>query len=111
MLIENYRSNALIDICKLLVGRSTEKMQMKIKVFVIIGIIITINSCSCISKKIEGDGMYNDMHGKEGRKLINTDGRTAPAGDSIDHVCPLGSYPCRSLIYSSHDTTQDPGGH
>lgn len=86
-------------------------MQMKIKVFVIIGIIIVINSCTCTPNVIEGHEISKDMHGKEIRKLINTDGRTAPTGDSIDHVCPLGSFPCRSLIHNPHDTTQDLGGH
>ncbi|OEL35949.1 hypothetical protein BAE44_0003032 [Dichanthelium oligosanthes] len=85
-------------------------MQMKIIVLVVIGIVI-INSCTCIPNKIEGDIMYKEMHGKEVRKLTNTDGRTSPTGDAIDHVCPLGSYPCRSMMQNSQDTTQDLGGH
>ncbi|KAJ1270172.1 hypothetical protein BS78_06G034300 [Paspalum vaginatum] len=84
--------------------------HMKIIVLVIIGIVV-INSRTCISSRIEGDGMYEDIQGNGTRKLINTDGRTAPTGDSIDHVCPLGRYPCPSKIQSSQDITQDLGGH
>ncbi|CAN6227215.1 unnamed protein product [Urochloa humidicola] len=84
---------------------------MKIIVLVVIGIVV-INSCTCISNKIDGDeSIHSDVYGKEVRKLTNTDGRAAPTGDAIDHVCPLGSYPCRSMIQSSQDTIQDAGGH
>jgi len=82
---------------------------MKVVVLVVIGIVV-MNSCKCIANKIEGDTMFRDMHGKEVRKLINTDGRAAPTG-AIDHVCPLGSYPCWSMIQTSQDTTHDLGGH
>jgi len=81
---------------------------MKVIVLVVIGIVV-INSCKCIANKIEGDTMFRDMHGKEVRKLNNTDGRAAPTG-AIDHVCPLGSYPCWSMIQTSQDTTHDLGG-
>ncbi|CAL5028591.1 unnamed protein product [Urochloa decumbens] len=68
---------------------------MKVIVFVVI-VIVVINSCTCIPNKIEGDhSVHRDVYGKEVRKLTNTDGRAAPTGDAIDHVCPLGSYPCR----------------
>ena len=83
---------------------------MKVIVLVVIGIVV-INSCKCIANKIERDTIYKDMQGKELRKLINTDGRAAPTSGAIDHVCPLGSYPCRSMIQTSQDITHDLDGH
>ncbi|KAF8666143.1 hypothetical protein HU200_053859 [Digitaria exilis] len=85
-------------------------MPMKIMVLVVVGILL-INSCTCVANNVEGDGVYKNVHGNEMRKLTNTDGRPSPTGDAIDHVCPLGSYPCRSMIQSSQRTTQDHGGH
>ncbi|RCV32822.1 hypothetical protein SEVIR_7G020300v4 [Setaria viridis] len=69
-------------------------MQMKIIGLLVIGIVV-INSCTCIPNKIDEDRVHKDVPGKEVRKLTNTDGRAASTGDAIDHVCPLGSYPCR----------------
>ncbi|KAK3142900.1 hypothetical protein QOZ80_4BG0353730 [Eleusine coracana subsp. coracana] len=69
-------------------------MKMKIIAVVVILIIFTC-AYPCVQNQVEGGGTYKEMHGKESRKLINIDGRTAPSGDnSIDHICPLGSYPC-----------------
>lgn len=83
---------------------------MKMTVLVVVGIVV-INSCTCVAINIEGDGTYNTVHGNEVRKLTNTDGRASATGDAIDHVCPLGSYPCRSMIQNSQRTKQDIGGH
>lgn len=73
-----------------------EKMPMKMIVLVVVGIVV-MNSCSCVANNLEGDGTYKTVHGNKVRKLAKTDGRTSATGDAIDHVCPLGSYPCRSI--------------
>ncbi|KAL6839732.1 hypothetical protein ACP4OV_030420 [Aristida adscensionis] len=84
-------------------------LQMKIVVLVVL-VLVFINPCRCIQNDI-GDGMYKDTHEMEMRRLSNIDGRTAPTGDAIDHVCPLGSYPCRPMDQNPQKSLQDVGGH
>ncbi|CAL5018196.1 unnamed protein product [Urochloa decumbens] len=85
-------------------------METKIIVMAIIGLAL-FHSCICIPNKMEGDEMYKQNHGEAMHKLTNIDGRAAPAGEDIHHVCPLGSYPCRAMIQSSQGSTQGFGGH
>ncbi|KAF8674771.1 hypothetical protein HU200_048053 [Digitaria exilis] len=67
-------------------------MKTKIILLVVIGLAL-FHSCTCVRNKLEGEEMYKTIH--EMRKLANIDGRAAPAGEAIHHVCPLRSYPCR----------------
>jgi hypothetical protein len=54
----------------------------------------------------------NAMQVKDMRKLTSssTDGRSAPAGEEIHHVCSLGNYPCQGMFKNSKEST-DGGGN
>ncbi|KQJ81744.2 hypothetical protein BRADI_5g02820v3 [Brachypodium distachyon] len=82
-------------------------------IVLVITALVFINLCNGIPKIIEGNGMLESKQGKDVRKLSSTsiDGRSAPAGEEIHHVCSLGSYPCRATSENSEESTQDAGGN
>ncbi|CAM0908002.1 unnamed protein product [Alopecurus aequalis] len=78
---------------------------MKLIMSVIMAMVL-ISSCTCIRpRNLEG----NAIQVKEMRKLTSTDGRSAPAGEEIHHVCSLGNYPCQGMFKSSKDVTEGGG--
>jgi hypothetical protein len=77
-------------------------------ILTVIVAMILVNSCTCIRPmNLEG----NAMQVKDMRKLTSssTDGRTAPAGEEIHHVCSLGNYPCQGMFKSSKQSTEGGG--
>uniref|UniRef100_A0A0D9ZH83 Uncharacterized protein n=1 Tax=Oryza glumipatula TaxID=40148 RepID=A0A0D9ZH83_9ORYZ len=68
-----------------------ELMKMKAALLMILVVAVSFNLCACnIPGNMEEEhGMYKDVRaGKDMRKLIDIDGRTAPIGHDYDHVCP-----------------------
>jgi hypothetical protein len=84
-------------------------------ILTVIVAMILVNSCTCIREETIHDSCQflegNAMQVKDMRKLTSssTDGRTAPAGEEIHHVCSLGNYPCQGMFKSSKQSTEGGG--
>ncbi|TVU07322.1 hypothetical protein EJB05_47372, partial [Eragrostis curvula] len=80
------------------------EVTMKLSTFIMVGLIL-INLRTCVSRDISNDYISHEtgVPQKEIHSLMaGTDGRTGPP--SIDHQCPLGTYPnCQGVSQNKED--------